>query len=183
MTETMQSPPLRRVALVTGAGSGIGRASAIALAAEGYAVVLAGRRQSPLEETAGLLGGADHIVVPTDVGDPEAVGTLFQAIRTAYGRIDVLFNNAGMGGPPVPFEDLSFEEWRRVVDVNLHGAFLCAQGAMRLMKEQSRAAAASSTTVRSLPMPRDRTVRRTRRRSTRSQDSRAHWRWTDGGSV
>ena len=137
MTNASKASTVRRVALVTGAGSGIGRASAIALAREGYAVVLAGRRRAPLEETAGMLGAAEHLVVPTDVADPDAVGALFEAIRTAYGRLDVLFNNAGMGAPPVPFEDLTFEDWKRVVDVNVHGAFLCAQGAVRLMKEQT----------------------------------------------
>lgn len=127
----------RRVALITGAGSGIGRAAAIALAAEGYTLVLAGRRQLPLAETAEMLGGAEQLVVPTDVADQASVGSLFEAIRAAYGRIDLLFNNAGTSAPPVHFEDLTFEEWKRVVDVNLHGAFLCAQGAMRLMKEQT----------------------------------------------
>lgn len=125
-----------RVALVTGAGSGIGRACAIALATEGWALVLAGRRQTQLDETASMLTGASHLVVPTDVTDPDAVDTLFGAVRGAFGRLDLLFNNAGSGGPPVPFEDLSFEDWRRVVDVNLHGSFLCARGAMRLMRDQ-----------------------------------------------
>ena len=137
MTATPGSAATRRVALVTGAGSGIGRASAIALAAAGYTLALAGRRREPLDETATLLDGPGHLVAPTDVADPVAVTALFEAIRTAYGRIDVLFNNAGMGGPSVPFEDLAFEDWKRVVDVNLHGAFLCAQGAIRLMKEQT----------------------------------------------
>ncbi len=136
MTTTPESPA-PRVALVTGAGSGIGRASAIALAAAGYRLVLAGRRRPELEATAALLAGAGHLVVPTDVTDPVAVTALFGAIRSTYGRVDVLFNNAGMGGPPVPFEDLTFGDWKRVVDVNLHGAFLCAQGAIRLMKEQT----------------------------------------------
>ena len=126
----------RRVALVTGAGSGIGRAASIALAAAGYTMVLAGRRQPPLDETAGMLGAANHLVVPTDVADPSSVAALFEAIGAAYGRIDLLFNNAGTSGPPVHFEDLTFEDWKRVVDVNVNGAFLCARGAMRLMKEQ-----------------------------------------------
>ena len=84
-----------------------------------------------------MLGDAERLVVPTDVADPASAGALFAAIRAAYGRIDLLFNNAGIGGPPVHFEDLSFEDWKRVVDVNVNGAFLCAQGAMRLMKEQT----------------------------------------------
>lgn len=126
----------RRVALVTGAGSGIGRAASIALAAEGYTLVLAGRRRPPLDETAGMLAGAGHLVVPTDVADPASVGSMLQSVRTTFGRLDLLFNNAGASGPPVHFEDLTFDDWKRVVDVNVHGAFLCAQGAMRLMKEQ-----------------------------------------------
>lgn len=125
-----------RVALVTGAGSGIGRASAIALAVAGWTVVLAGRRLAPLDETAAVLDGAPHLVTPTDVTDPTAVDALFEAIHARFGRLDLLFNNAGSGAPPVPFEELSFEDWKRVVDVNLHGAFLCARGAMRMMKDQ-----------------------------------------------
>ena len=132
-----RTAPDRRVALVTGAGTGIGRAVAIALAVAGYTVVLAGRRQALLEETAGMLGGAECLIGPTDVADPMSVGTLFDMIRAAYGRIDLLFNNAGVGAPPVHFEDLTFEQWKNVVDVNVNGAFLCAQGAMRLMKEQT----------------------------------------------
>src|SRR3546814_8937301 len=111
--------PTRKVALVTGAGTGIGRAASIALAGEGYTIVLAGRRRQPLEETASLLGGAESLVVPTDVGDEVAVEALFTAIRESYGRLDLLFNNAGIGAPPAHFEDLTFEDWRRVVDVTL----------------------------------------------------------------
>ncbi|MDA0301153.1 MAG: SDR family NAD(P)-dependent oxidoreductase [Chloroflexi bacterium] len=128
---------VRRVALVTGAGTGIGRAVAIALAEAGYTVVLAGRREEPLRETGTMLGGAEHLMVPTDVADPASVAALFEALRDAYGRIDLLFNNAGIGAPAVPFEDLSFEDWKRVVDVNLNGAFLCAQAAIRLMQAQT----------------------------------------------
>ena len=128
---------VRRVALVTGAGTGIGRAVAIALADAGYTAVLAGRREAPLRETATMLGAAEHLVVPTDVADPASVAALFAAVRTAYGRIDLLFNNAGIGAPSVHFEDLSFEDWKRVVDVNLNGAFLCAQAAIRLMQAQT----------------------------------------------
>ena len=127
----------RRVALITGAGTGIGRAVALALSEAGYAVVLAGRREDPLRATGAMLGDADYLVVPADVADPASVAALFGAVRETYGRLDVLFNNAGIGAPPVPFEDLPFEDWKRVVDVNLNGAFLCAQGAIRLMREQT----------------------------------------------
>jgi NAD(P)-dependent dehydrogenase (short-subunit alcohol dehydrogenase family) len=127
-----------RVALVTGAGSGIGRATAVALLREGYAVVLAGRRREALEQTAEQAGPnrGRALVVPADVTDPASVRGLFDAARAAFGRLDVLFNNAGTGAPAVPLEDLSYEEWRRVVDVNLTGAFLCTQAAFRLMKAQ-----------------------------------------------
>jgi NAD(P)-dependent dehydrogenase (short-subunit alcohol dehydrogenase family) len=126
-----------KVALVTGAGSGIGRAAALALLGEGYAVVLAGRRREALERTAGEADAPGRtLVVPADVADPASVGALFEAVRSAYGRLDLLFNNAGTGAPPVPLEDLTFEQWRRVVDANLTGAFLCTQAAFRLMKHQ-----------------------------------------------
>ncbi|MEZ4415919.1 MAG: SDR family oxidoreductase [Gemmatimonadota bacterium] len=125
-----------RVALVTGAGSGIGRASAQALAQGGFTLVLAGRRAQPLEALAAeLREGA--LVVPTDVSDPAAVHALFDAVEARFGRLDLLFNNAGTGGPAVPLEALSVEDWRRVVDTNLTGAFLCAQRAIALMKRQS----------------------------------------------
>ena len=132
----------RKVALVTGAGTGIGRAVAVALAGEGYSLVLAGRRAEPLRETTALLGestpgGLEHLAVPTDIADPESVDALFESIRGAYGRLDLLFNNAGIGAPPVHFEDLTFEQWKSVVDVNINGAFLCAQGAVRLMMRQT----------------------------------------------
>jgi NAD(P)-dependent dehydrogenase (short-subunit alcohol dehydrogenase family) len=129
-----------KIAIVTGAGSGIGRASALALLAEGYQVVLAGRRPEALAETAaraekaGAAGRA--LAVPTDVADEASVRALFETTRQAFGRLDVLFNNAGTGAPPVPIEDLTFEQWRRVVDVNLTGPFLCTREAFRLMKEQ-----------------------------------------------
>jgi len=126
----------RRVALVTGAGSGIGRAVALALAGAGWAVGLAGRRPAALDETLALGGEADLLAVPADVGDPVQVEALFAAVRGRWGRLDLLFNNAGTGAPPVPLEDLSYEAWKRVVDVNLTGAFLCTQGAFRLMKDQ-----------------------------------------------
>ncbi|GAA2594875.1 SDR family oxidoreductase [Streptomyces axinellae] len=122
---------------MTGAGSGIGRAVALTLADAGWSLVLAGRTPGPLESTAELAGnGTSVLCVPTDVTDPAAVTALFEAVRERYGRLDLLFNNAGRFGPAVPLEELAWEEWRAVVDVNLHGAFLCAQGAFRLMKEQ-----------------------------------------------
>jgi len=124
-----------KVALVTGAGTGIGRASAIALSRDGFTLVLAGRRREPLEETASLLAG-DSLVVPTDVGVPQSVADLFAAVTQKFGRLDVLFNNAGAGAPSVPIEDLTFEQWQAVVNANLTGVFLCTQGAIRLMKSQ-----------------------------------------------
>jgi NAD(P)-dependent dehydrogenase (short-subunit alcohol dehydrogenase family) len=123
-----------KVALVTGAGSGIGRAASVALQKVGYTVVLAGRRVSELELTAAE--GADMCVVPTDVSNPDSVKSLFATVRDRFGRLDVLFNNAGSGAPPVPMEDLTYEQWSKVVGVNLTGAFLCAQEAIRLMKAQ-----------------------------------------------
>jgi NAD(P)-dependent dehydrogenase (short-subunit alcohol dehydrogenase family) len=127
-----------KVALVTGAGSGIGRATALALLQEGYAAVLVGRRREPLEETAARAGPhRDRALVhPADVTDPASVQALFDTTRAHFRRLDVLFNNAGTGAPAVPLEDLTVEQWQRVVDVNLTGAFLCTQAAFRLMKEQ-----------------------------------------------
>jgi len=126
---------LSRVALVTGAGSGIGRGVALALHAAGYSVVLAGRRKAELETTAAQ---ADRmLVVPTDVTVPESVDALFAKTQETFGRLDVLFNNAGISAPAVPLEDLTFEQWSAVVNVNLTGAFLCAQAAIRLMKAQT----------------------------------------------
>jgi len=129
----------KRVAIVTGAGTGIGRYSAIALLREGYSVALAGRRQEPLEESVAEAGddGARALPVSTDVGDPASVKALFAATKERFGRLDVLFNNAGTGAPPVLFEDLTDAQWQSVVDVNLTGSFLCAREAFRLMKEQS----------------------------------------------
>jgi NAD(P)-dependent dehydrogenase (short-subunit alcohol dehydrogenase family) len=127
-----------RVAVVTGAGSGIGRAAALALLGDGFSVALAGRRRAALVETASLAGRARAraLVVPTDVSDPAAVAALFSRTLRAFGRVDLLFNNAGGGAPAVPLDELSLEDWRRVVDVNLTGAFLCAQAAFRIMKAQ-----------------------------------------------
>ncbi len=128
-----------RVAIITGAGSGIGRASALALLREGYAVALAGRRVDSLAETRNRAGEAKEraLAIVTDVGDPASVRALFEATRTAFGRVDVLFNNAGVGAPAVPLEELTLEQWRAVIDINLTGVFLCTQEAIRQMKSQT----------------------------------------------
>lgn len=130
--------PTGKIALVTGAGSGIGRAASLALQADGYSVVLAGRREAELERTVGMASsaGGAMLAVPTDVSDPAAVQALFDKALGAFGRLDVLFNNAGIGAPGVPMEDLTYEQWTAVVGVNLTGAFLCAQHAIRQMKAQ-----------------------------------------------
>ena len=127
-----------RVAVVTGAGTGIGKASALALLADGYSVALAGRRAAPLEETVAEAGddGARTIVVSTDVGDPDSVKALFAETKDAFGRLDVLFNNAGTGAPPLLLEDLSYEQWMTVVNANFTGTFLCTQQAFHIMKNQ-----------------------------------------------
>ena len=127
-----------KVAIITGAGSGIGKASALALLKAGYCVVFAGRRTAALEQAIAESGaGAEKTLgVSTDVGNPESVRNLFAKTKEKFGRLDVLFNNAGTGTPPVPLEDLSFEQWKAVVDINLTGAFLCTQEAIRIMKDQ-----------------------------------------------
>jgi NAD(P)-dependent dehydrogenase (short-subunit alcohol dehydrogenase family) len=127
-----------KVAIVTGAGSGIGKAAALALLKEGYSVVFAGRRKEALDAAIkDGRGGKRALAVATDVTDPTSVKALFAAAKKAFGRLDVLFNNAGIGTPPIPMEDLSFEQWKTVVDTNLHGAFLCTQEAIRIMKAQT----------------------------------------------
>jgi NAD(P)-dependent dehydrogenase (short-subunit alcohol dehydrogenase family) len=131
-----------KVAIVTGAGTGIGRQVAIALVHQGYAVALAGRRKEPLEATveAASASGAPTLIVPmvwpTDVSDPASVKALFGATREKFGRLDLLFNNAGVGARALPLEELAFEQWKKVIDINLNGAFLCTQEAFRIMKAQ-----------------------------------------------
>ncbi len=124
------------VAIVTGAGSGIGRAVSLALLKTGWNVALAGRRTEPLEATAAMAAAGEALCVSTDVADPDSVDALFAATVARFGRLDLLFNNAGTGAPPGPLEDHSIEHWRRVVDVNLTGAFLCTRAAFRQMKAQ-----------------------------------------------
>jgi NAD(P)-dependent dehydrogenase (short-subunit alcohol dehydrogenase family) len=132
----MASPA--RTAIVTGAGSGIGRAVALALLADDYRVALIGRRKDALEQTLALTGGAAErgLAVPADISDPVAVEALFAQVQSRFGRLDLLFNNAGVGAPPINLEDLTYEQWKSVVDINLTGAFLCTQQAFRMMKAQ-----------------------------------------------
>ncbi|HEX3695371.1 MAG TPA: SDR family oxidoreductase [Polyangia bacterium] len=129
----------KKIALVTGAGSGIGKAAALALLEDGFSVVLAGRRRDALDRTAKDAGvaGTRALVVPTDVTSPDSVRALFAKTRATFGRLDVLFNNAGIGAPAVLLEDLTIEQWKAVVDVNLTGLFLCTQEAFRIMKAQT----------------------------------------------
>ncbi len=129
----------RGAAIVTGAGSGVGKACALALAREGFPVALAGRRREPLEETAAVAeaDGCRVLAVPTDVSDPDSVEALFAATREAFGRLDVVFNNAGASAPAILLEDLTVEQWRRVVDVNVSGVFYCIQESFRIMKTQA----------------------------------------------
>jgi NAD(P)-dependent dehydrogenase (short-subunit alcohol dehydrogenase family) len=128
-----------KVAIVTGAGSGIGKAVATAMLKAGYKVALAGRRQELLEKAVQEAGGTkdNALVVATDVANPESVRALFARTKAAFGRLDVLFNNAGVGAPPINMEDLTFEQWKNVVDINLTGVFLCTQEAIKLMKDQT----------------------------------------------
>jgi NAD(P)-dependent dehydrogenase (short-subunit alcohol dehydrogenase family) len=143
MTTTHKQPPHDRIALVTGAGSGIGRAAAHALLADGWRVVFAGRRADALAQAIAEAGdpwndiAERSLAVPTDVTQPEAVAALFEAIRARWGRLDMLFNNAGVFTPGVPLDELTLEQWRSAVDTNLTGPFLCTQHAFRLMKAQS----------------------------------------------
>jgi NAD(P)-dependent dehydrogenase (short-subunit alcohol dehydrogenase family) len=128
-----------KIAVVTGAGTGIGKAAAVALSRNGYRVAFAGRRREPLEQAIASAAApqGSAIAVPTDVSDPASVRALFARVRETFGRLDVLFNNAGVGAPGVNLEELSFEQWKNVVDINLTGAFLCTQQAMLIMKDQS----------------------------------------------
>jgi NAD(P)-dependent dehydrogenase (short-subunit alcohol dehydrogenase family) len=126
-----------RIAVVTGAGSGIGRSAALALMREGFAVALAGRRQDALEETAAMSQGGRALVTPADVTDPASVAALFGRVKAELSRLDVLFNNAGANVPTTNFGDMTWDQWRSVVDVNLNGMFLCANAAFRMMREQS----------------------------------------------
>ena len=127
----------QKVAIVTGAGTGIGKAVSLALAKDGYAVVLAGRRADKLEETKKEAGNAKTLAVPTDVSDPESIKALFARTKQEYGRLDLLFNNAGIGAPAVPMEELPLETWKKVVDTNLTGIFVCTQEAIKIMKAQT----------------------------------------------
>src|SRR5579871_3654741 len=130
---------MSKFAVVTGAGTGVGKAVALALARDGYDVALAGRRKEPLEQVAGEIGklGRNALPVPTDVANRESILNLFAKTKAAFGRLDVLFNNAGIGAPPVPLEDLPYERWKAVVDINLTGPFLCTQEAIKIMKSQT----------------------------------------------
>ncbi|MGJ5048673.1 SDR family oxidoreductase [Bradyrhizobium oligotrophicum] len=127
----------KKIALVTGAGTGVGRAASLALMNSGFTVVLAGRRKEMLEETAKLGPSGMSLAVPADMTDPASIAALFDTLKSTYGRLDVLFNNAGMGAPPVPLEDLTLQQWQQVVATNLTAPFLCTQHAFRIMKGQS----------------------------------------------
>ena len=128
-----------KIALVTGAGTGVGRAVSLALAKAGYSIILAGRRKEPLDAVAGEVNGvgSQALAVPTDVSERDSILSLFAKVKSSFGRLDVLFNNAGIGAPPVPLEDLPYETWKKVVDTNLTGMFLCTQEAIKIMKDQN----------------------------------------------
>ncbi len=126
-----------KIAIVTGAGTGVGKAASVALAGAGWKVVLSGRRREPLEEVAAQIGAENTLVVPTDVTDPASIKALFDATLERFGRLDMIFNNAGIGAPAVPLEDLPLETWRQVVDTNLTAIFLCTQHAFRIMRDQN----------------------------------------------
>jgi NAD(P)-dependent dehydrogenase (short-subunit alcohol dehydrogenase family) len=126
-----------KIAIVTGAGTGVGKAASVALAGAGWKVVLSGRRREPLEEVAAQIGAENTLVVPTDVTDPASIKALFDATVERFGRLDMIFNNAGIGAPAVPLEDLPLETWRQVVDTNLTAIFLCTQHAFRIMRDQN----------------------------------------------
>ena len=126
-----------KIALITGAGSGVGRAAALSLSNTGFSVCLTGRRQAPLEETASLAPSGETLVVPTDVTDPSAVTALFEAIHRRFGHLDVLFNNAGGNVPGTNFGDMTWQQWTEIVEVNLNGMFLCANAAYRMMRDQT----------------------------------------------
>ncbi len=129
----------KKTALITGGGTGVGKATALALSKAGYAVILAGRRVEPLENTAEAVRaeGGEALAIGTDIGDPKSVGALFAQVKETYGRLDLLFNNAGANAPGVPLEDITFDQWQTVVSANLTGAFLCTQEAFRIMKDQT----------------------------------------------
>lgn len=135
----MSTPQNGKIAIITGAATGIGFASTKALTGAGFTVVMAGRREEALKEAQGRLGAlaAKTLIVPTDVGQPDSVKNLFAVTKNTFGRLDVLFNNAGTGAPPLPLEDLSYEQWMTVVNANLTGVFLCTQQAFKLMKDQN----------------------------------------------
>ena len=127
-----------KIAIVTGAGTGVGKAVSLALAKAGYSIVLAGRRKEPLDTTAGEIksAGGTSLVMQANVADSASIQALFAKTKQAFGRLDLLFNNAGIGAPPVPLEDLPYEKWQEVVGINLTGMFLCTQEAIKIMKDQ-----------------------------------------------